>query len=92
MIYSDKGKETGMRKAAGILMIIYGVITLSGSVVFLSLYGIRISAYEPPFHLFIIIWAVFITPGGVFCLKRKYWKICFTSSLFLLLFTIPLLF
>jgi len=34
------------------------------------------------FTLFVIISAVFVITGGLFCLKRKYWVLCFISSLF----------
>jgi hypothetical protein len=75
-----------MRIAAGILMVIFGMTTMGMIVDVLIEYGTH--AYDLPFNLFIVISAVFITTGGVFCLKRKYWKLCFTSSLFLLLFMI----
>ena len=31
--------------------------------------------------LFLVVFFAFIVTGGVFCLKRKYWKICFASAL-----------
>ena len=64
-----------MRKAAGITMIILGMAWL----------GIHVSggAYDPEFHLLIIMSAVFLVTGGVFSLRRKYWKVCFASALFL---------
>ena len=73
-----------MRKAAGILMIILGM-TMMGTFVFALSEG-GIHDYGLPFILFVIISAIFILTGGVFCLKRKYWKLCFTSSLLLLIF------
>jgi hypothetical protein len=75
-----------MRIAAGILMIIYGVKTIGTFVGFLSERGFDFSL--DALSLIVIITAVFFTTGGVFCLKRKYWKICFASSLCLLLFMI----
>ena len=73
-----------MRIAAGILMIILG--TIMGT--FVALVELTLgegSMNYARFILFPIIPAVFVITGGVFCLKRKYWKLCFTSSLVLLL-------
>ena len=78
-----------MRIAAGILMILYGVKTIGFFVGFLSdvgFYDFYGSGYSLALSLIVIISAIFIITGGVFCLKRKYWKICFASSLFLLLY------
>lgn len=75
-----------MRKAAGILMIIYSVRTIVLAGGFLSEQGIEGSPLA--MGLGAIIPAVFIIIGGVFCLKRKYWKLCFASSIVLLLFMI----
>ena len=71
-------------------MIIFGMTMMGTFVVALSEGGIH--DYDLPFILFVIISAVFVITGGVFCLKRKYWKLCFTSSLFLSLFLIFCLF
>ena len=79
-----------MRKAAGIWMILYSVITIVFMGDFL-IYGYFGSAPEgsPLFWgVATIIAAVFIIRGGVFCLKRKSWKICFASSIVLLVFMI----
>jgi len=78
-----------MRKAAGILMVIYGVATV-------GIYFEFVTDYVAPTSylagtLFAILPVVPIITGGVFCLKRKYWKLCFGSSLFLLLFMIVFL-
>jgi hypothetical membrane protein len=70
-----------MRKAAGILLMILGMTMLVSSVVLVIQYDIHVDKY--PFHLLMIISGVFLVTGGVFCLKRRYWKICFASSLFL---------
>ena len=77
-----------MRKAAGIILIILGVAALSLFIVNVS--GLITNPYEdfmqtPPDYVFIIIatLAVFFIVGGVFCLRRKCWRLCFTSSLFL---------
>jgi hypothetical protein len=73
-----------MRTAAGILMIILG--TIMGT--FVALVELTLGEGSMNYARFIlvaIIPAVFVITGGVFCLKRKYWKLCFTSSLVLLL-------
>jgi len=73
-----------LRIAAGILMIILG--TIMGT--FVALVELTLgegSMNYARFILFPIIPAVFVITGGVFCLKRKYWILCFTSSLVLLL-------
>jgi hypothetical protein len=73
-----------MRKAAGILMILYGVKTIGFFVGFRSETGwVFPDEFLADFLIGVIIAAVFIITGGVFCLKRKYWKLCFTSSLLL---------
>ena len=79
-----------MSKAAGIILIIYGVLSVVLSLLFIVLFFIthvNIIDLDPsyilfnPFHLLFTIPAVFIVIGGVFCLKRKYWKLCFVSAL-----------
>jgi hypothetical protein len=85
-ILISKRREARMRIAAGILMITYGVKEIGfcvGSQIEWGFHG-----YPFEVSLVIILSAVFIINGGVFCLKRKYWKLCFASSLFLLLFMI----
>jgi len=80
-----------MRKAAGILLIIFGVAAISLFIVNVS--GLTTNPYDhivstPPDYVYIItaILAVFFIVGGVFCLKRKNWRLCFISSLFLHIF------
>jgi len=73
-----------MRIAAGIMLIILG--TIMGT--FVALVELTLGEGSMNYARFIlvaIIPAVFVITGGVFCLKRKYWKLCFTSSLVLLL-------
>ena len=86
-----------MRKAAGILLIIFGVVAISLSIVNVSgLINHHIEYIQPtlPDYLYIIIGtlAVFLITGGVFCLKRKHWRLCFTSSLLLHVFMTLLIF
>ena len=77
-----------MRIAAGILMIMYGVKTIAIYVSSIFLYGwdFRGDYLDLALFLISIIAPVFFITVGVFCLKRKYWKLCFASSLCLLVF------
>jgi len=78
-----------MRKAAGILMIIYGVKGIGTYVgpIFLEGWGaFRWRYIDIAYWLSYVIPVVFIIIGGVFCLKGKYWKLCFASSLCLSVF------
>jgi hypothetical protein len=71
-----------MRIAAGILMIIGTVMSFAA---FGSIPG------EPQKHIafgLIFIYLGLTLSGGIFALKRKYWKLCFTSSLLLTLLLI----
>jgi hypothetical protein len=79
-----------MRKAAGILMIIYSVITIVFMVGFLIYFFWGSAPEGSPLvmGLAAIIAAVYIIRGGVFCLKRQSWGICFASSIVLLVFMI----
>jgi len=72
-----------MRKAAGILLIISGIVGLIGLVI--SLTGIYVDLLP---YLHLILWRIISTAllvaGGVFCLKRRYWGACLASALFAL--------
>ena len=83
-----------MRKAAGILMIIGAIMSAAafGSI------PMEVPA-EPDeslgFNVMVALQFVymgFTLSGGIFTLKRKRWKLCFTSSLLLTLFLISSLF
>jgi hypothetical protein len=67
-----------MRRAAGIIMIILGVTTM-GIFVYRGIQGY----YHLAFNLLMGFLYVFVITGGVFCLMRKYWTVCFISSLLL---------
>jgi hypothetical protein len=76
-----------MRKAAGIMLIIYGAASLYFSV------GGLMSEFRHSRHpvftiLFLVVFYAFIVTGGGFCLKRKYWKLCFASALLAVLMMI----
>ncbi|OGN97677.1 MAG: hypothetical protein A2Z77_04755 [Chloroflexi bacterium RBG_13_51_36] len=79
-----------MRKAAGILMIVHSVSTIAFMVGFLIhfFWGPATEGSPLVMGLAAIIAGVFIIRGGVFCLKRKSWGICFASSIVLLVFMI----
>ena len=68
-----------MRKAAGILMVILGLTIMCR---YVDVLGKNDVYFELHFTLFVIISAVFVITGGLLCLKRKYWVLCFISSLF----------
>ena len=73
-----------MRKAAGIILIVSGMVGLTGLV--MSLTG-TYSDLLPYLHL--ILWriatAVLLVAGGVFCLKKRYWGACLAAALVALL-------
>jgi hypothetical protein len=68
-----------MRKAACIILIIYGAVPLF---IFVPIQLMHLHIIDlGPFEIFFMISPAFIITGGVFCLKRKYWKLCFVSAL-----------
>jgi len=75
-----------MRKAAGIILIIYGSVSLYTDVMALITHFRHIR--DPVLTIFFMIFSAFIITGGVFCLKRKYWKLCFASALLAVLIMI----
>jgi hypothetical protein len=68
-----------MRKAAGIILIVSGIVGAIGLVIHLT--GIY---FELPRTLYIILWriasAALLISGGVFCLRRRYWRVCLASA------------
>ena len=76
-----------MRKAAGIMLMIYGAASLCFSVggIMSEFRHVR----EPVLTiLFLVVFYAFTVTGGVFCVKRKYWRLCFTSALLAVLMMI----
>jgi hypothetical protein len=67
-----------MRKAAGILMIIPGAYYVVGPVVFLIQHAIHTD--EVGFSMFLMICGAFMVTGGIFCVKKKYWRLCLASA------------
>jgi len=81
-----------MRKAAGIILIIIGVLFLCGLINVVVVFGISI--FLVPFYpipqalpaavilLGLVVPAAFHITGGIFCLRRKYWRVCLASASF----------
>jgi hypothetical protein len=65
-----------MRRIAGILMVIFGMTAMG-----IFVYGGIQGYYHLAFRLIMSFLSVFVITGGVFCLRRKYWTVCFISSL-----------
>ena len=68
-----------MRRAAGIILIISGIVGLIGVVRNLSNSGIYLPVLP------VILWRIgsgaLLVTGGVFCLKKRYWGACLASAL-----------
>jgi len=77
-----------MRKAAGIILIIYGAVSLFFFVPVLLTHLHLLQSTDHVLNILFIISNAFIVTGGVFCLKRKYWKLCFASALIAVLMMI----
>ena len=81
-IWTGEQKGYRMRKAAGILLIIVGAALLT---IFIPNLGEVVIDYYvadrlPGFNLVMVVLALFFVTGGVFCLTRKYWTVCFASA------------
>ena len=78
-----------MRKAAGIILIvlsIFQIVTMIMAVIILRDMGMMSSPsyWSARFGFLsygILIIALFVT-GGILCLKKKYWELCLTLTLF----------
>ena len=60
-------------------MLLLGVMLLIGLVLVFIATGIP--AFGFALDLLEILWAAFLVTGGVFCLKRRYWTVCFSAAL-----------
>ena len=60
------------------MLIIFGMFLLNTVISALSGYGIHIS--EIVFNLLMIIPVAFLIMGGIFCLMKKYWRVCLASA------------
>lgn len=67
------------------MMIVIGIGSLVPRIYVMSGVGIRVFTINPLFYVVGSISAIFLVIGGVFCLRRQYWGICFASTLLLLL-------
>ena len=72
-----------MRKAAGILLIIFGVGTIGTSIYGLREFSFGLDVFSYGDYIITTELLVLFITGGVFCLKRKHWVLCLTSSIFL---------
>jgi hypothetical protein len=70
-----------MRKAAGVMLMILGVTSLSTYIFFSSVYG-----YPLTIIMLMTAWSMLALIGGFLCLRRKYWGICLASALFVVVF------
>jgi len=80
-----------MRKAAGILLIVFGVATIGALVFGARERGYPVDVYSYSLLIIITELLVLLVAGGVFCLKRKHWVLCLTSSILLHLSVVVLL-
>ncbi len=67
-----------MRRAAGIMLIIIGMLLLNAAISALRIYDIHV--YEIVSNLLMIIPVAFLTTGGIFCLKKTHWRVCLASA------------
>ena len=84
-----------MRKAAGIILITLGALSLYGLIWVVAVFGFKI--FLAPFLpspqgfvaavtlLSLVVSAAFHITGGIFCLRRKYWRVCLASASFAIL-------
>jgi len=83
-----------MRKAAGIILIIVGVVVLVGMIIEViglmgdfdlrsAILSVLLASVSPR-----IIFCGLLLAGGVLCLKRRHWGVCLVSALITLAFWI----
>ena len=75
-----------MRQAAGILMVAFALLLAITAISDLNRFGFGI--YQLVSSLLLIILAAFIFTGGVFCLMRTHWRVCYPSAVITLLIMI----
>jgi hypothetical protein len=80
-----------MRIAAGIILVILGVLDLRSLIILLrglviTFSSIPVSAV--PTILLVIVKAPFFITGGIFCLMRKYWRVCLAAASFAVLLSV----
>lgn len=62
-----------MRIAAGIMLVIGGVIGL--------LQGMSLAILGELLGLLLLLWAGFMLAGGIFCFRRRYWGLCLVAAI-----------
>jgi len=86
-----------MRKAAGIILITLGVLFACGLIHILAIlimmdrFSILMVIMQRPSLVFLLglaVAAAFRITGGIFCLMRKYWRVCLASALFAVFFVV----
>ena len=90
-----------MRKAAGIILVSIGVFIICILINVLVVFGIGF--FPAPFVpivpqgfivgvllLVLVVAAAFRITGGIFCLRRKYWRVCLASASFAVFFSVLL--
>jgi hypothetical protein len=85
-----------MRKAAGIILITLGVLFVCGLIdilatlimIHFSILAVVIPTPSFVFLLGLAVAAAFRITGGIFCLMRKYWRVCLASASFAVFFVV----
>jgi uncharacterized membrane protein len=93
-----------MRKAAGIILITSGVLFICGLILILVVLDIMFGilnilsslsslSFLIPVHGFVfflglVVAAGFLITGGIFCLMRKYWRVCLASASYAVFFLV----
>ena len=82
-----------MRKAAGIILIILGVVVLVELIYVSAMSGFNIPSSYFLSRLWmlvsrVIVYGGLLVAGGVLCFKRRYWGLCLVSALLTLFFKI----
>ena len=86
-----------MRKAAGIILITLGVLFACGLIhilvilIMMDRFSILMVVMQRPslvFLLGLVVAAAFRITGGIFCLMRKYWRVCLASASFAVFFVV----
>jgi len=91
-----RGEVGRMRKAAGIILITLGVLFVCGLIHILAIlitdhFSILMVVIKRPSFVFLlglVVAAEFVITSGIFCLMRKYWRVCLASSWFAVFFVV----
>jgi len=85
-----------MRKAAGIILITLGVLlacelTHVLAMIIANHFSPLMVVIQRPSFVFLlglVVAAEFLITGGIFCLMRKYWRVCLASAWFAVFFVV----